>query len=161
MTHPTPSGSPSTSSRRRRIALVTGATGAAVAIVVGVSACGSSGNTSSAPASSTSASASSTAKPGKHRGNAIFGTIASQNADTWTLTKKDGTTETVTITPQTKFGSKKNPAQQSQFTLGEMVAVRGKESGTTITATDITQAKQHSASATPSASAAPAAPTTN
>lgn len=162
MTHPTPSGSPSQSSRRRRIALVTGATGAAVAIVVGVSACGSSSNTSSVPASSTSAAASSTAKPGQHRGNAVFGTIASQNANTWTLTKKDGTTETVTITPQTKFGSKKNPAQQSQFTLGEMVAVRGKESGTTITATDITQAKQHSTtSAPPSAPAAPAAPTSN
>ena len=149
MTH-----SNTSSTRRRTITLVTGATGLAVAVVVGASACGSS-NTSSAPASSTSAAASSTAKPGAHRGGkAVVGTIASENANTWTLTKKDGTTETVTITPQTKFGSKKNPAQQSQFTLGEMVAVRGQQSGTTITATDITEAKPRT-SATPTTSPAP------
>lgn len=130
--------------------------------MAGVSACGSSGSSNSAAASSTSAAASSSAKPGhgKHHGHGVFGTIASENANTWTLTKKDGSTETVTITPQTTFGSKKNPAQQSQFTVGETVVVRGKESGTTITATAIMQAKAHQGSTTPSASGAPA-PTTN
>ncbi|MQY20264.1 hypothetical protein NRB20_33650 [Nocardia sp. RB20] len=89
-----------------------------------------------------------------HRGHGVMGTIASENADTWTLTKKDGSTETVTITPQTTFGSKKNPAQKSQFTVGEKVVVRGKESGTTITATAIMAAKAKP-STTPSASTAP------
>ncbi|MFF3573208.1 hypothetical protein [Nocardia jiangxiensis] len=93
-------------------------------------------------------------------GHGVMGTIASENADTWTLTKKDGTTETVTITPQTTFGSKKDPAQKSQFTVGENVVVRGKESGTTITATAIMQAKARPATTTPSVSSAPA-PTTN
>ncbi len=93
-------------------------------------------------------------------GHAVFGTIASENADTWTLTKKDGATETVTITPQTVFGSTRDPAQKSQFTVGENVAVRGKESGTTITATAIMQAKARPATTTPSASSAPA-PTSN
>ncbi|MBY8858182.1 hypothetical protein K7711_17000 [Nocardia sp. CA2R105] len=93
-------------------------------------------------------------------GHGVMGTIASENADTWTLTKKDGTTETVTITPQTMFGSKKDPAQKSQFTVGENIVVRGKESGTTITATAIMQAKARPAATTPSASSAPA-PTTN
>jgi len=158
MTHSTPSGSSSQPSRRRTITLVTGTTGVALAIVVGVSACGSSGSSSSTPASSTSAAASSSAKPGMHHGGkAVFGTIASENAGTWTLTEKDGTTETVTITPQTVFGTKKTPAQQSQFALGEMVAVRGQQSGTTITAKEINQVKPRP-SATPST---PAAPTSN
>ncbi len=161
MTNSTLSGAPSKSSRRRTITLTIGATGLAVAVVAGVSACGSS-TTSSAPASSTSAAASSsTAKP-HHRGDAVFGKIATETANSWTLTKKDGSTVTVTITPQTVFGSKKNPEQASAFTVGEMVAVRGQVSGTTVTATDISQPRQHPGMTPPSGAPAPsAAPTTN
>jgi ABC-type Fe3+-hydroxamate transport system substrate-binding protein len=168
MTNSTPTGAPKQSSRRRTITLTVGATGLAVAAVAGVSACGSSNSTSSAPASSSAAAPSSSAKPGGHHGNAVFGTIASESPNSWTITKKDGSTVTVTITPQTVFGTKKNPEQATQFTVGELVAVRGQVSGTTITATEISQPKMRPgmtppAGVTPPAGSAPpsGAPTTN
>jgi hypothetical protein len=145
-------------SPRRRVAVVAGIAGLAVAGVVGLTACGSSNNSSSTPAA-----ASSTANQppsGKHHhGNGVFGTIASINGNTWTVTKRDGSTETVTITSSTQFGGKNHPEQQSQFAVGDHVAVRGQVSGNTVTATRIMKGPNHAPDgATPPPSGAPEAP---
>ena len=125
-------------------------TGTAIAAVAGLAACGSN----STPAASNSAatgSASSSAAPqagqswSGHHGNGVFGTIASENGNTWTITKRDGTTDTVTITSTTTFGSTKHPVTQSQLVVGDAVMVHGQVSGDTITATRISQGHHHSA----------------
>jgi hypothetical protein len=88
----------------------------------------------------------------------VSGTIASENAGSWTITKRDGSTETVTITPSTQFGTKNHPQTQTDFTVGEIIRVEGQASGNTVTATRITQAREHSQQ--PSATGTPA-PTSN
>lgn len=69
-----------------------------------------------------------------------MGTIASESADSWTLTARDGTTTTVTITPTTTFGTAKTPEQESQFAVGDRVIVRGTSANGTVTATSIAEA---------------------
>jgi hypothetical protein len=127
--------------------------GAGIAIVAaaGLTACGSSGHSSSAPAASASTTASSAANApsGMARGHGVFGKIATENPGTWTITKRDGSTETVTITPTTVFGSKQQPETQSQFAVGDPVMIRGQVSGDTITATRISQPHARSNGAAP------------
>jgi len=126
-----------------------------IAVTAGLTACGSTGNPSPAAAPATSASSQTQSASGAHRGNATFGSITAENAGTWTITKRDGSTATVTITPSTTFGSKRSPATQSQFTVGDSVMIRGQVSGDTITATRISQARAHTNDATPSATSTP------
>jgi hypothetical protein len=69
--------------------------------------------------------------------NAIIGKITAINDTTWTVTPQNGAALTVTITPQTTFGTAQAPMPQSQFTVGSMVVVRGQQTGTTVIATQI------------------------
>ncbi|MFI5780907.1 DUF5666 domain-containing protein [Nocardia sp. NPDC051570] len=161
MTHSTPSGSRSGSAahsraRRRKILLIGTAGGVVLAAML--TACGSSGNSSSAPTSSAgpTSSAPASAAPGSHRGHAVFGTIAAENGNTWTITTREGGTETVTITSSTTFGSKNQPETQSQFAVGNQVMIDGQASGTSITATRISQPRNHSGNPAPTTTGAPA-----
>lgn len=70
----------------------------------------------------------------RHRSHAVVGTIAAENGDTWTVNQVDGTTTTVTITPQTRFGTRANQETQSQFAVGNQVAIRGKDTDGVLTA---------------------------
>ncbi len=82
-------------------------------------------------------------------------TIVSEASTSWTVRTMQGKTVTITITPQTQFGTKKAPASRSQFPVGKQIAVIGQQSGTGITATRIRvpqQKKPAGAPATPSSS---------
>lgn len=147
---------------RHRKALAIGAAGLAVVATLGLAACSSTGGSGSSTPSS-AASGTTGKQPGGARHEGAAGTIASMTPGSWTLTKRDGGTETVTITPSTQFGSKQHPATQSQFTVGEAVRVEGQVDGTTVTATRIEQAQNRSQPGTTPGGGAPAssAPTTN
>lgn len=71
--------------------------------------------------------------------NGVVGTIAAQHADTWTITRRDGASTTVTITPSTKFGAEEDPVDRAQFRVGAVVAVRGDRAGDAVTAVRIVQ----------------------
>jgi hypothetical protein len=62
----------------------------------------------------------------------------------------------VNIAPTTAFGTKKAPANQQSFPVGDQVVVRGKRTGTTIAATRITAGHPKPAPTAPSSSPAPA-----
>ncbi|HEX4252667.1 MAG TPA: DUF5666 domain-containing protein [Pseudonocardia sp.] len=72
-----------------------------------------------------------------HHDRALRGTISAENADTWTVTNAKGAAYTVDITPTTAFGTKKAPATQQSFQVGNHVVVVGTRSGTTIQATRV------------------------
>ncbi|MBF6062137.1 hypothetical protein IU500_09245 [Nocardia terpenica] len=150
--------------KHHRTALAIGAAGLAVAATLGLAACSSTGGSgSSTPSTSSAASGTTSKQPGGARHEGAAGTIASITPGSWTLTKRDGGTETVTITPSTQFGSNQHPATQSQFTVGEAVRVEGQVEGATITATRIEQAQNRSQPGTTPSGGAPtsSAPTTN
>ncbi len=65
---------------------------------------------------------------------AVIGRLTGVTGSTWTLTSSAGATMTVSITPQTLFGTKKVPAAQSQFAVGQTVRITGEVTGSTITA---------------------------
>ncbi|MET9487722.1 DUF5666 domain-containing protein [Nocardia sp. NPDC006630] len=157
MTHSTPSGSPAEPVNQprngRRKTLIVGGAGLAIIGAVTLTACGSSGSNSAAPAPSSSTS--STKTPGGHRGDGIAGAIATENASTWTVTKRDGGTETVTITPTTVFGNKMKPETQQQFAVGDQVMIEGQVSGDTITATHIAAARTRTNPSTPATTPVP------
>ncbi|QIS17601.1 DUF5666 domain-containing protein [Nocardia terpenica] len=158
-------GTPADTPRKQhRKALAIGVAGLAVVAALGLAACSSTGGSgSSTPSTSSAASGTTSKQPGGARHEGAVGTIASLTPGSWTLTKRDGGTATVTITPSTRFGSKAHPATQSQFTVGEAVRVEGQVDGTTITATRIEQAQNRSQPGTTPSGGAPtsSAPTTN
>ncbi|WP_225724616.1 MULTISPECIES: DUF5666 domain-containing protein [unclassified Nocardia] len=120
-------------------------TAMAIAAAFVMASCDSHDNSGSAPSGQP--------KPSRHGGNAVVGKIAAENAGSWTVTKRDGGTETVTITSGTVFGNEKNPETQAQFAVGDSVAIQGQESGDTITATHITKSHERTApSGTPTQS---------
>src|SRR5437879_799602 len=123
MTNSHPSGhSTIPSARSRGIRLTAGISLAVVATAV-LAACGSSGNSTSAAPSTTAPSATSTPQDG-HRGNAVMGKVTAENGNSWTIQTRSGTSDTVTITPQTTFGTKKDPQTQSQFAVGDSVRIQ-------------------------------------
>ena len=103
----------------------------------------------------TAASAPTTAAPPtttKKQPAGIRGQITAETGATWTVTNPRGKAFTVTLTPQTTFGTKAEPATQAQFTVGSQVRVAGTPNGSTITATRIAApAAAHSATAGPTA----------
>ncbi len=118
-------------------------------VTIGVTAC--SGGSSN-PASTTPTTPAPTASAPTRAGHApgVIGQITAENGSTWTLKARNGTPYTVTITPQTQFGTRRTPGTAQQFPLGSTVRVSGIANGTTITASRITTTRsRHAASATP------------
>lgn len=86
---------------------------------------------------------------------AVRATIVSEAGSTWTVRTRAGRTITVTVTPTTKFGTKKAPATATQFAAGQLVVIAGTLNNDTITATRIAAPASHAApSAIPSTSTA-------
>lgn len=96
------------------------------------------------------------AKKGQAGQRPTRATIVSEGSTSWTVRTRQGKTVTITITPQTQFGTKKAPASRTQFTVGKQIAVIGQQSGTGITATRIRVPQQQKAPA-----GAPATPSSS
>jgi len=90
----------------------------------------------------------------------VRGQITAETATTWTVTTAKGKAFTVTLGPQTVFGTKAAPGTAAQFPVGTTVRVTGPRNGATVTATRIALGKAKAAApATPvPATPAPAAP---
>jgi electron transfer flavoprotein alpha subunit len=87
----------------------------------------------------------------------VRGQITAETATTWTVTTAKGKAFTVTVGPQTVYGTKAAPATAAQFPVGTMVRVTGARTGTTVAATRIALGKAKPA--TPAtATPAPATP---
>ena len=98
----------------------------------------------------------------KKGGEGVRGQITAETGSSWTVTTAKGRAFTVTVDPQTAYGSKAAPATVAQFPVGTMVRVVGTRSGSAVTATRIVLAKNAAspsggATPTPTASAIPAA----
>ncbi|MEC3955129.1 DUF5666 domain-containing protein [Nocardia sp. CDC153] len=167
MTDSIPAADGSQPSRGRRrpgrltLALVGSALG--IAATLGLVACGSS--------SEHAAKGDQEQGPGGHRADGargVGGTITTEGSGSWMITKRDGRTETVTISPTTEFGTKAKSETAAQFAVGDQIMVQGQESNGTITATRILHARDHtkpdatqpnSANGTPPASPSATPPT--
>jgi Domain of unknown function (DUF5666) len=80
----------------------------------------------------------------------VRGQITAETATTWTVTTAKGKAFTVTVGPQTAFGTKAAPATVAQFPVGATVRVIGTRNGGTVSATRIALAKaQPTATPTP------------
>ena len=89
----------------------------------------------------TSTPATSTPVAGTKAEQGVRGQITAITATTWTVTTAKGKAFTVTVSPQTVFGTKAAPATAAQFPVGTMVRVTGPRTGATVTATRIALAK--------------------
>jgi electron transfer flavoprotein alpha subunit len=128
-----------------RVTLLVGALAVVGAAVAGCS------SSAPPPAPPTPPTATSPAERG------VRGQITAETATTWTVTTAKGKAFTVTVGPQTVFGTKAAPATAAQFPVGTTVRVTGARTGATVTATRIALGKaKPAASATP-APATPAA----
>lgn len=67
----------------------------------------------------------------------VRGQITAESTSTWTVVTPRGRGVTVTLTPTTKFGTAVSPSSAAQFVVGGTAVVRGKLSGSTITAVRI------------------------
>jgi Domain of unknown function (DUF5666) len=141
----------------------------ASALVVTAALAAGCGANSSSPAAPTAPPAPSAAAPTPAHGGrqGIQGTVTAEDGSTWTVTTDRRGPFTVTVTPQTAFGTKKAPGTAQQFPVGTRVRVAGAISGSTITANRIVQAaaggkRDRGASVAPTTPAAvtPAAPAT-
>lgn len=133
--------------RRRGTKVAIGLIGASVAM--GVAACsGGSSNPSGTSTTTAPPAASAPGKAGHARG--IIGQITTENGSTWAVSARNGTPYTVTITPQTQFGTRRTPGTVQQFPVGSTVHVSGTANGNTITASRITATRpRHPAGTTP------------
>ena len=127
-----------------RASLLIGVLAAATVAVAGCS------NTPVAPPAPPAAS---TPVAGNEQG--VRGQITAIRATTWTVTTAKGKAFTVTVGPQTVYGTKAAPATAAQFPVGTMVRVTGPRTGATVTATRITLGKAKTA---PTATPVPATP---
>ena len=93
---------------------------------------------------------------GKGGRKGIVGKITAENGSTWTVVNAKGKQFTVTITPQTAFGTKNAAATQQQFTVGENIRAMGQVANGAVTATRIAQAKGTAGAAASSSAPAPA-----
>ena len=71
----------------------------------------------------------------------VRGQITAETATTWTVTTAKGKAFTVTLGPQTVFGTKTAPATAAQFPVGTAVRVTGPRNGATVTATRVALGK--------------------
>ncbi|MGJ0120094.1 DUF5666 domain-containing protein [Williamsia sp. MIQD14] len=158
---------PSWFSGTRRTAIVTGVAGLVIGGVIGGSiGWAATGNDDSAHTGSAYSRQMSTGEGGqngaapakRHARGAVAGTITAINGSSWTVSGRGGRTLTVTVGQNTTFGTKKTPAQQSDFRVGDRVAVVGKDVSGTIEATRVAKRTTPAAQSTaPSASATPGA----
>lgn len=115
----------------RRIAAAT----LVAAAGVGLSACSPASNAAT-PSSVPAAPGSSAPKTPK-KPNGVAGQITAEAGNTWTVKTKNGKDFTVTITPNTQYGTKKQPATAQQFPVGAEVRVQGEVTGSTVQAARI------------------------
>jgi hypothetical protein len=108
----------------------------AVALIAGGVGYGLSGGSSdhSTPAAATSHAPRDHERGHHRRPHAIVGTVSAENGNTWTVTKADGSTVTVTVTGDTRFGTRANPENAAQFPVGAKVVVRGHATDGAVTA---------------------------
>ncbi|MDG3011466.1 hypothetical protein G4X40_15060 [Rhodococcus sp. D2-41] len=147
---------------KRKGALI-GAAGVLVAVMIGGAAWATVESGSGAATTNTAAQTETTphAHPrAKHRVPVVVGTIAAENGNTWTITERSGKQVNVTVSPQTKWGTAKSPAQQTQFPVGAEVAVQVKKPAVPPTAVRVVAHKppQHTGTQ-PGAAQQPAATT--
>lgn len=109
--------------RRRRTPLL---------IIAGVLAAGGIGwgvaaaqSTHGVPAAAAAGNGASKAAATKHLGVLTKGTIVSESGSVWTLRTASGTSEQVSITAHTQFGTKRAPSSASAFTVGSQISVAG------------------------------------
>ncbi|MFJ9362948.1 DUF5666 domain-containing protein [Nocardia sp. NPDC101769] len=132
--------------RRRpgRVTISVAGAALALAAALGLAACGSSDHNSAGGGNQQQG-------PDGHHGDGqdgqggrgVGGKITSENSGSWMITKQDGSTETVTISPSTEFGTKAKSETAAQFAVGDQIVVRGQESNGTIAATRISHAREH------------------
>jgi hypothetical protein len=116
------------------------------------------GTGSSASSASPSASATSAPQASGHAArHGIRGTITAEDGSTWTVTNGANHRFTVTVNPQTAFGTRKAPATAQEFPVGAQVRVAGTVSGSVVTATRV-MAADAGGKQTPATSAPPATP---
>jgi hypothetical protein len=131
---------PSVSRKRRRGVRVTSAAAIALGLALGgwaVAGATTSSNPTSAPGS-TGSSAPGSRPPGGGSPPTASGTVASVGTDTFTLTTKSGTTETVDVTTTTSYvDGGVTSATLTDVKVGEHVAVFGTTSSGVITATRV------------------------
>jgi Domain of unknown function (DUF5666) len=123
--------------------------------VAAVAVAGCSGQPVSGAPVPTSAPSSAAHKPAA-AGKGVRGQITAETGSTWTVTNAKGRAFTVTVDPQTMFGTAAAPAAAAQFPVGTTVRVLGSRTGTAVTATRIALAKSTRGS-TPSAASTPQA----
>ncbi|HEY0816813.1 MAG TPA: hypothetical protein VGE11_26350, partial [Pseudonocardia sp.] len=130
--------------------------GVLAAAAVAVAGCSSQPATG-APAPTSAPSGAPHAKAAA-QGKGVRGQITAETGSTWTVMTAKGRAFTVTLNPQTAFGTAASPGAAAQFPVGTTVRVVGSRTGTTVTATRIAPAKSAGAppSAAPTPSAAPA-----
>lgn len=133
----------------RRVAAVTVV---AAAAGVGLTACSGLSSEATGTSSATPAPTSTPAKTAKSP-KGVAGQVTAETGSTWTVKAKNGKQFTVTITPNTQFGTKKQPSTAQQFPVGSEVRVTGTVSGTTVQAARVVVPK------TPPASPSAPAPT--
>ncbi|MVU79063.1 hypothetical protein GPX89_17640 [Nocardia sp. ET3-3] len=156
---PAADGSRTPRGRRRpgRVTLAIAGSAVAVAATLGLAACGS-------PSDHAAKGGSQEQGPGGHGGGGrgIGGKITTEGSGSWMITKQDGSTETVTISPTTEFGTKSKSETAAQFAVGDQVMVQGHESNGTIAATRIIHARARgNPDGTPSSSGNGAPPTSS
>lgn len=135
---------------RRRIKYITG--GLAVPFAAGLALTGCSGTQHhTADASSAAPTASASPHRARQRKTGISGKITAERGNTWTVATKAGKNLTVTITAQTQYGTKKQPATAAQFPVGTTVRVTGPRKNTTVTALRIRPIHPKSSKPSPNA----------
>jgi hypothetical protein len=101
--------------------------------------------TTTAPPTSTTTGGQGGGKAGgaQRRATGARGTITAVTGSTWTLRTVRGLTVTVTITPQTKFGTPKAPATAASFPVGAPATIVGQRTGPrALTATRVVVPRQ-------------------
>ncbi len=88
--------------------------------------------TTTPPARGASGKAAAGGTNAKHPG--VRGTVTAVNGGVWTVKTVKGDSVSVTVTPQTTFGTKQAPGSASSFPVGTTVRVDGQRTGTSITA---------------------------
>jgi hypothetical protein len=132
---------PAVSRKRRRGVRVTSAAAITLGLALGGWAVAGAATPSSSPA--TSGSTGSSSAPGRRppvggKPPTASGTVASVGTDTFTLTNKSGTTETVDVGTNTTYvDTGVTSATMADVKVGEHVAVFGTDSSGVITATRV------------------------
>ncbi|HWG27379.1 hypothetical protein [Actinospica sp.] len=147
--YPTQPMAAAPANRTRSVLIFVGAV--LVAGVLGLGAWLAFGSSSSPAATAASSGSSASASPSPtssaKRALTFRVTIVSLGTDSFTGTVlSNGESVTVTLTDKTRFGTKAQAFSRADLHVGELVAVRGKRTGTaTVTATEVAQAVRSSA----------------